>query len=216
MTNMNAYDLETVKFIKSLLENIPREISHETMKDWIDNPEALQNALRSVLCLPEVNPKKRFPKWKKIEIGTRTLTDLSNAILNGKFKIGHFVHDLLRNTEITAVKAEIELVNISLLELGFRNGAILAQIYAVASEFGLALVPSEVGPQLLLNYPDQPLGESLIIGMEPMLDNEDDPRLFRIVRDSAQRLTTCEGCYTRHWQAKDRWVFARKRPTIVS
>jgi len=206
---------ETMKFIVKLIESVPPEISHETINDWTVNPVALQNALRSVLCLPEVNLKKRFSPWRTIEIGTLTLKNLLNSVLNGKFKIGHFVQDLLRQTEIVAVKAEIELVNVSLLELGFENGAILAQIYAIVSEFDLGLVPSEVGPQLLLQYPEQPFGEKLMIGMEPMMDDEDEPRLFRIVRDNSQHLTTCDGRYDYHWPARSHWVFARESAVII-
>jgi hypothetical protein len=45
------------------------------------------------------------------------------------------------------------------------NGWVL---YARAQRLGFGLAAAEVGPQLRLQYFDQPIGEFLIIGMEPI------------------------------------------------
>jgi hypothetical protein len=48
------------------------------------------------------------------------------------------------------------------------DGATFAEIHAHAIELGLELCAPEVGPQLRLQYPDQRLGEYLLIGMAPL------------------------------------------------
>ena len=45
---------------------------------------------------------------------------------------------------------------------------LLAAIYARAQLLGFGLAAAEVGPQLRLQYLDQPIGEFLTIGMEPI------------------------------------------------
>jgi hypothetical protein len=66
-------------------------------------------------------------------------------------------------------KAEVALVAVSVAELGFQGETTsLRAIYVRAQELGFALAPSEIAPQLRLQYLDQPVGEFLIIGMEPV------------------------------------------------
>ncbi|WP_312016512.1 hypothetical protein [Bradyrhizobium liaoningense] len=57
----------------------------------------------------------------------------------------------------------------SVAELGFQGAtASLREIYARAQELGFALAPPETAPQLRLQYLDQPIGEFLIIAMQPV------------------------------------------------
>jgi hypothetical protein len=63
----------------------------------------------------------------------------------------------------------VELFSVSAAELGFQtNTASLADIYARAQQLGFGFAAAEVAPQLRLQYFDQPIGEFLIIGMEPI------------------------------------------------
>ena len=63
---------------------------------------------------------------------------------------------------------ELDLVVLSVSELGFGDLASLHDIYARAVSLGFELCPAEVGPALRLNYFDQPLGEFLHIAMKPV------------------------------------------------
>jgi hypothetical protein len=109
--------------------------------------------------------------WKKITIGT--FAD-SSALLNALSAIGCGVGDaaaiLARPAfTISGTKLEVELLTVSAAELGFLGEtASLRQIYERAQRLGFGLAPAEIAPQLRLQYLDQPIGEFLIIGMEPI------------------------------------------------
>jgi hypothetical protein len=63
---------------------------------------------------------------------------------------------------------ELDLVVLSVFELGFGDQASLHDIYARAVALGFELCPAEVGPALRLNYLDQPLSEFLHTAMKPV------------------------------------------------
>jgi hypothetical protein len=70
---------------------------------------------------------------------------------------------------LSRARADVDLVVLSVSELGFKDeGATMAEIHARAQQLGLELCPAEVGPQLRLQYLDQPLGEYLHIAMKPI------------------------------------------------
>jgi hypothetical protein len=77
---------------------------------------------------------------------------------------------LARSTfTLSATKTSVEIFAVSAAELGFQTDtASIADIYARAEQLGFGLAAAEVGPQLRLQYLDQPIGEFLIIGMEPI------------------------------------------------
>lgn len=70
---------------------------------------------------------------------------------------------------LSRTKSTVDLVILSVPELGFEGERVaVADIYARARQLGLELCADEVGPQLRLQYLDQPLGEFLHIAMEPI------------------------------------------------
>ncbi len=70
---------------------------------------------------------------------------------------------------LSRTMTKLDLVVISVSQLGFgEQGAPLKEIYVRAEALGLALCPPEVGPQLRLQYRDQPRGELLHIAMQPI------------------------------------------------
>jgi len=75
---------------------------------------------------------------------------------------------------------------VSATELGFEaDTASLADIYARARQLGFGLAPAEVGPQLRLQYLGQPIGEFLIIGMEPIKTWEGEPIILAVANGGA-------------------------------
>jgi hypothetical protein len=76
---------------------------------------------------------------------------------------------------LNRTRTEVDLVVFSVFELGFgKQGAPLKDIYARAKSLGFALCPPEVGPQLRLQYLEQPPGEVLHIAMEPIAKYDGD------------------------------------------
>jgi len=70
---------------------------------------------------------------------------------------------------LSRTKTEVDLVVLSVSALGFgKQGASLKAIYTRAKSLGFAICPPEVGPQLRLQYLEQPPGEVLHIAMEPI------------------------------------------------
>ena len=99
----------------------------------------------------------------------------------------------------------------SAAELGFQtNTASLADIYARARQLGFGLAAAEVGPQLRLQYFDQPIGEFLIIGMEPIRTWEGEPIILNVANGGAGLiLTGQDGSADAQISVASRFVFAR-------
>jgi hypothetical protein len=131
-----------------------------------------------------MNETTSFPTWKTITIGNyKSTSALEKAILDSGFRIGSWANDVLKSPHFTLAPQErkIDLVRITPKDLGFENGAYRKDVYKRAREVGLELCPLEIGPQLRLQYTDQPRLETLQIGMEPQVDSEGHESEFRIV-----------------------------------
>jgi hypothetical protein len=111
--------------------------------------------------------------WKTITTGNfRTTTALRDALKEQDIWIGELAAQMLR---LPTFKVEREPTNFGLSlvtpsQLGLRSDRpTFSEVHAHALEAGLDLCPSEVGPQLRLQYADQKVGEFLLIGMKPLL-----------------------------------------------
>jgi hypothetical protein len=113
-----------------------------------------------------------LPVWKTISVGTFSdLFALLRALNAAGCGIGNSTQEILARPGFTlsAQKANVRLFAVSVAELGFLTDTVsLKDIYARALQLGFGLLAAEAGPQLRLQYFDQPIGEFLIIGMEPI------------------------------------------------
>ncbi len=90
---------------------------------------------------------------------------------------------------------ELKTVLLSVADMGFEEGALTREIIGQKSDvdmfgipspytggrlqqLGLKLCPAETGPQLRLQYTDQPKGECLYIAMQPIPASDRKPRIF--------------------------------------
>ena len=212
-TTAKTYDRQTATFLAVVGQNMP-EISGDVMQGWIENPRALQNALRTALCPPETAATPReFKTWKTVKIGTqKSVKDLSKALTNNGFRISDWAADILKRTPLAETEMEIELVLVSVADLGFTKTTRRDAIYNRAKELGLDLIPAEVGPQLRLTYSDQPMGEWILMGMEPIADSVGNLSVFDVARlEDGQWLDAYYGYPVNEWNPDNRWVFARRK-----
>ena len=151
--------------------------------------------------------------WKTIKLGTlKTADEFRKALKDNGFNISDWANNILGRPAFTAATEEIEvdLVKVTVGELGFKKGARRDQIYDRAKELGLELCSPEVGPQLRLQYQDQPNGEWVLVGMEPIVDSVGGPKLFGVARiGSGLWLSGSWGSTDYFWIADYRWVFCR-------
>ena len=156
---------------------------------------------------------KALATWRKLTIGShKSVEALVKAIEAKGLKVGDWARDISKKVTLAKEVSEVELVNVSVAELGFKNGATRKDIYDRAISLGLSLCPPEVGMQLRLQYDDQPKGEWLLIGMEPITDSGGDLYVFYVARDDGGRwLFTSHGDPASVWDAGDRWVFLRSK-----
>ncbi|MGY4346588.1 hypothetical protein ACVWXM_003055 [Bradyrhizobium sp. GM7.3] len=116
---------------------------------------------------------------------------------------------------VSATTTSVELFTVSAAELGFRTDtALLADIYARAKQLGFGLAAAEVGPQLRLQYFDQPIGEFLIIGMEPIRTWQGAPVILNVANGGAGLiLIGQDGSADAQIPAASRFVFVRSHET---
>jgi hypothetical protein len=158
-----------------------------------------QDALRNQLALKKTPPAAMppipvrsavaVPVWKTITVGTFANSfALRNALDAAGCGVGDSAGEILARPAFTlsATKTDVELVAVSVAELGFQTDtASLADIYARARQLGFGLAAAEVAPQLRLQYFDQPIGEFLIVAMEPIKTWAGEPVIFNVVNGGA-------------------------------
>jgi hypothetical protein len=120
--------------------------------------------------LLEVKAASELPAWKTITVGQhRGVNAVRNALDDARIAIGDSADEILGRPAFTFARErrQLDLVLLSVAALGFGQGGTLADVHARAIGLGLELCPEEVGPQLRLQYLNQPVGEFLHVAMKP-------------------------------------------------
>jgi hypothetical protein len=160
------------------------------------------------------------PAWKTIKLGTGLISgdDFRRALKADGFQVSDYISDILVINPFMDLSrtmsrgTEIDLVNISVAELGFKKEAAGKQIYERATKLGLQICPIEVALQLRLQYRDQPKGESLFVAMIAIPDLHGNQIIF--VEEHGD---LGPALYSRFWNSRytyygnERWVFVRPR-----
>jgi hypothetical protein len=157
--------------------------------------DALRNQLRPVKIPSAGGPRNpvtsadAVPVWRKITVGTfADPLALRNALDAVGCSIGDLAAQIIARPAFTlsATKTNVELFTVSAAQLGFQTDTVsLAEIYARAQHLGFRLAAAEIAPQLRLQYFDQPIGEFLIIGMEPIKTWEGEPVILTVANGGA-------------------------------
>jgi hypothetical protein len=124
--------------------------------------------------------------------------------------VSEWADDILKKVKFK--KQKVDLVVKTVAELGFPDGGTVKEIYTKAKEQGLKLCPAEVGPALRLALKNQPIGEWLLIAMEPISGRRAHPSFFYVASDGdGQWLLADYGAPADFWDAGLRFVFVRPR-----
>ena len=202
-----TYDRQTAKFLAVVGENMP-VMTGDVMQSWIENPKVVGRVLEAF----RPSATKSFPTWKTVTLGGhKNVKAFLVALESADFHVGDWAKDVMSKPAFTLAKkkAKVNLVRVTVKELGFVKGATLKEIYASASERGLKLCPPEVGPTLRLEYKDQPNGEWLTVAMDPITDSDGTPFLFGVDHGSDERWLNTFWIFPEFvWYPEDEFVFA--------
>lgn len=187
----------------------------EAIVNKLGGMDGVQRLLAGETVVKMAEPPS-FKVWKTIKLGTglKTADNFRRALKSAGCKISDWGNDILGKPAFTASETEtdVHLVVVSVKEFGFKDGATRADIYKRAQELGLELCPAEVGPQLRLQYKDQPSGEWLLIGMEPITGSVGYLYVFDLERDDGELwLSGSNGDPDLFWNGNYRWVFLRRK-----
>jgi len=139
----------------------------EAIVNKLGGMEGVRRLLSGDLVVKE--KERQFKIWKTITLGLHTSTEYYK-ILNKDYKglPGRYLNWILRKILISQEVMEVDLVIITGQEMGFEESVSRTAICDRAIELGLQKCPDEVGPALRNQYLDQPYGEWLVIGMDPI------------------------------------------------
>jgi hypothetical protein len=186
-----------------------RDVLQSQLRPKLDATQVPQQLIRSV---------RDAPTWKTITIGTFADTiALRNKLDSMGCNVGGQASEILARPAFTvgSHKTDVDLVVVSPAQLGFAAEAVtLAAVYARARRLGFELAAAEVGPQLRLQYVDQPMGEFLIIGMEPIKTWDGEPVILNVANGGAGLiLIGQDGRAEAEIPVTSRFVFARPEET---
>lgn len=155
------------------------------------------------------NAPSLLTHWKTIKLGTglKDDKDFHAALQANNCQYLDDAGELMATPDfrdsISADEKSVDLCIASTRDIIHRSGGVL-EIYKGIKALGGQLLPAEAGPQLRLQYPDQPLDELLLIAM-PTIGKEEG--LFYIIHEAdALRLNTCDAL-TICFPSACLWVF---------
>jgi hypothetical protein len=182
------------------------------------------------------NPReagRRFTEWLKngaqtigsvflavfwaIKVGTtgmRTADDFRTALQEAGLLIDDWANDLLSRPGFTVARRE-ELVNLVVITTsqltGRKDGGVLTAVFAGAARIGLEVCQPEDGPLLRLQYLDQPLYQSLTIGMLPISSSGVGSLMFCLEHDrQGLKLGVSSTHSEMQWSGEHLWVFRHR------
>lgn len=104
----------------------------------------------------------------------KDVDDYLKLIEKNGIKIGYYLKDIFGNStfNVTAKETKLHLVGVLLADLGFKNATQLKYIFNIANSKGFQHCPIWIAFELRLQYKNQPKGNRLFIGMEPIIDSD--------------------------------------------
>ena len=153
--------------------------------------------------------------WKTIKLGlSKSADEYRQAIKAKGNRISDWGNDILGKPDFKTAteEREVDLVVASNAELGYPDGATVKQTFDRAMELGLELCPNEVGPALRKQYQDQPMGEWILIAMEPITGSDGRLRVFYVGHGGYGRWLSADWAIPEiRWNLESELVFVRRK-----
>ncbi len=109
-----------------------------------------------------------FPIFKRITIGGMATHELRRSLMRSNCLLSRVVSDLLDQMVLLPSHQTVNIVEVSLKDLGFIERVDYEDVYERAAMFGLSVCPEELGFYLRIQYLDQPKGDDVMIAMKPI------------------------------------------------
>lgn len=167
---------------------------------------------------------------RTVEVGGLTKSQLIQKLQQYSIMINEYGERLLADDKFTTsdTNYSLQTVELTVGDLGFPDGATTAQIFKRASELGLELCPLELGPQLRLDYLDQPEGYSrnplrrqqapsgsITIASEILTEDDDFPKGFYLRRiDGVLWLRGYRADHLHVWNHDDHFIFCQNKKDL--
>ncbi|MEK7102429.1 MAG: hypothetical protein AAB912_02225 [Patescibacteria group bacterium] len=156
-----------------------------------------------------------FPIWRSIALRwKKNEAEYRAAFKMEGYRISSDARHILVRTPIAKTMTTVDLVLLSVREMGLPNKATTREIYNWAEGVGLEKCPAEVGPALRMQYVKQEIDELIMVGMEPIERSDGRLYVFRVDGGSYTRklwLGVDEAHPTKPWHDIWCWVFVRSK-----
>ena len=155
-------------------------------------------------------PEGKIQKYET-QIGGQIKNEFVKKMEAQNIKISNYAQDMLNNPDFkTQPNIEnLNLVRLTVKDLGFSNYATTEQIYQRADELGLDLCPAEVGPHLRLSYSGI---DWMFIAMKQISGRDGSARVFSLSHDDADLwLYGFSAHMQRKWYPHDLFVFCSRK-----
>lgn len=150
--------------------------------------------------LKEILREGPFITWKTVEIGrVRSSSSIIDLLWWASVHVSIGTREILDTLKLEGQPRDLNLTMVAVSDLGFERGGEFKEIIRKALGLGLQLCPAETAPCLRLGYRDQPRGEHLLVGMEPIVNRNGTPIIFTLNysddddRDNPKELSTTGG-----------------------
>jgi len=157
------------------------------------------------------------PIWKTIKVGYLDHQALCEALVRSDHRLFPFSLAVLNSQDfklcLLKTEREVDLVVVSPLSFNFRNGVTLKYLCQTAIKHGLILCSAEVCFYLRLQYNNQLIGENLIAGMNPIIDEDRDKLTLNIFEsnDGGSCIGSKQVCSNRIFRADEKVLFILPR-----
>jgi len=163
---------------------------------------------------------------RTIEVGGLTKFQLIQKLQQHSISLNEYGERLLSNDKFTTseTKYNLKIVQLTVRNLGFPDGATMPQIFKRAKELGLDLCPLEVGPRLRLEYLDQPDGNvgntpqqqapsgAITVASEIVSEDDDFPKGFYLRKiNGVLWLRGYLADFLHIWNPDDHFIFCQRK-----